>query len=410
MATELKKTFERKSLNPNLPYMPKEEWESRIKKARGLMERDGLDALFILNNVNRLYFFGCPRPGPIVFPNIGIIPKKGPTTLIAGSEDADIVDVEGYTERNIGFREDVRAPTDTAPDPITLMVEVIKELDLANKTIGMEFGPFMWWEGFVQNEWERFKKELFEAKFVDATGLIWEIRMIKSYWEIEVMKRLYYATCKAFFEIINNARPGVNEKDLFYDALRVLMDEGVVESGYNWHPGLVNMVFPMRDRIMKEGDWLLLDGGTQYKGYMSDIQRMIHIGDPGRQAMRAASFAYDGQRAVEEILKPGVTAGEIWMTAISKVAEGDQDMWRKVRSRRFPSWVGHGEGLNLHEPPYLVEGSDEAMREGMVIAVEIPSFYVKKLMNMPEDAYLITKEGFEKLSIDLGPGDIYVKT
>jgi len=187
------------------------------------------------------------------------------------------------------------------------------------------------------------------------------------------------------------------------------MDMGIIDSAF-YTLQVVNAVQPFRDRILKEGDWMLLDAGPSYKGYCADIQRFIHIGEPGQEFRRLATWAYRAQQAVEAILKPGAKVGDIWTTGISTVAEGEPDIWYKVRSRRFPSWIGHGEGLNEHEPPYLVEGSDVLLREGMVIAVEIPSFYERQLANMPEDVYLITREGYERLTNDFGPGDIYVKT
>jgi len=317
--------------------------------------------------------------------------------------------MQGYAERNIGYRGDFNAPTPQAAEPVKLIAEVIEELDLANKTIGMEFGPFMWWEGLVINEWERLKKELPEVKFVDATDLIWEMRMIKSAWEADVMRYLYKATSLGYFQMINNAKPGANERELFYDAMRVWMDMGIIDSAF-YKLQCMNAVQPFRDRILKEGDWMILDGGPSYKGYCADIQRMVHIGEPGPEFRERATWAYKAQQAVEAILEPGTVVGDLWMTAYSTVAEGEPDVWRKVRSRKLPAWIGHGEGLNLHELPYLVEGSDVVLKEGMVLAVEVFSFFEKKIANMPEDTYLITKDGFEKLTKDFGPGDIYVKT
>ncbi len=408
MGTEFKKTTEWESLNPEFPYMPKNEWESRIEKARQLMGKKGLDALMILNMDDRIYFFGSAKTYRFAYPNAGIIPQKGPTTLVSIAEDRDVTHAQGYAERNIGYRGDTNAPTPSAADQVKLIAEVIENLDLANKTIGMEFGRFMWWEGLTIGEWERLKKELPNVKFVDASDLIWEMRMIKSDWEMEVMRYLYKATCRGFCEIIHNARPGKNEMDLFYDAMRVWMDMRIFDSGF-YKLQTINAVQPFRDRILKEGDWILLDGGPSYKGYCSDIQRMIHIGEPGKEGRRMGTWAYKALLAVEEMLKPGAVLGDLWMKAFSVVAEGDPEIWRKARSRKFPSWIGHGEGLGVHELPYLVEGSDVALKEGMVIAIEIPSFFEGRLANMPEDAYLITKDGHEKLTADFGPGDIYVK-
>ncbi len=76
MGTEFSKMIESQALNPEFPFMPKDQWESRIKKARQLMERKNLDALMILNNNNRTYFFGCGKPYRYVYPNAGIIPHN----------------------------------------------------------------------------------------------------------------------------------------------------------------------------------------------------------------------------------------------------------------------------------------------------------------------------------------------
>jgi Xaa-Pro dipeptidase len=289
----------------------------------------------------------------------------------------------------------------------------MEDLGLGNKTVGMEFGPFMWWEGFNINQWEQFKKEFKGASFVDATDLIWQMRMIKSKWEIDVMRHLYRATAKGYLQIINNAEPGKNEKELFYDAMRVWMKEGIIDS-MNYRLNVVHFstqVEPYRDRILKEGDFILFDGGPSYKGYVADVQRMLHIGDPGKEIVRLGRLAKRAHEAVEEILRPGITAGEVWMAGYTKVAEEEPRIWDLASSKEWIGWVGHGEGLNEHEPPYLVQGSDTVLREGMTISLEIPVFDTNgKIANMPEDVYFITEDGFDKLSKDFGPMDIYIKT
>ena len=413
MGSELKKAVTREALSPEYPYMPKAEWESRVKKARELMGKKGIDAIMILNNEDRLYFFGRGKPYKYEYPNVGIIPKEGPTTLISETIDSVLVQEEGYVEQNIAYSGDSQAPTPTSPDPAKLVAEVMEDLGLGNKTIGMEFGPFMWWEGFNINQWEQFKKELARAKFVDATDLIWEMRMIKSEWEIGVMRYLYRATAKGYLQIINNAEPGKNEKGLFYDAMKVWMELGIIDS-MNYRLNVVHFgthVSPYRDRVLKEGDYLMFDGGPSYKGYVADIQRVIHFGDPGKEIRRLGRLAKRAHEAVEDILKPGVTAGELWKTGYSTIAKEEPRIWELARSKEWIGWVGHGEGLNEHELPYLVENSETVLKEGMTIAVEIPLFDTNgKMANMPEDVYLITKDGFDKLSKDFGPMDIYIKT
>ena len=427
MASELAKTIQSESLNPTYPYMPKEEWESRISKARMLMEQQGLDAILILTHEDSLYFFGRTKPYKMVWPFLGIIPREGPVTLISENEYADLLDWEGYAQRNIGYRGQIPFPFEKTPDPVKVMAEAMEELGLANKTIGMEYGPFMWWEGLTMNEWEQFKKLLPKAKFVDATDLIWEMRMIKSDWEIGVMRYLLKATAKGYLHICNNAGPGKNEKQLFYEAMEIWMKMGIIDS-LDYHLNVIGAggrigasspkdargryltLHSFRDRALEKGDYVLLDGGPSYKGYCVDIQRMIHIGDPGQEIRRLGELALRGQEAVEDILKPGITAEDIYMAGVGRVAKEAPDIWHNLGSRKTSGWVGHGQGLTMHELPYLCKGSKVVMKEGMVISIEISSVAPdKRLVNMPEDLYLLTKDGFELLSKEFGPGGIYIQ-
>ena len=427
MGTEYNKCYETESLNPVYPYMPKAEWERRISKVRSLMAEKGMDAILILNREDALYFFGRTKPYKHVFPFLGIIPLEGPTTLISENEYADLLAWEGYAHRNIGYRGNIPVLVDKAPDPVKAMAEVVEDLGLANKTIGMEYGPFMWWEGFTMNEWEQFKRELPQAKFVDASDLIWEVRMIKSDWEIEVMRYLYRATARGYLHICNNARPGVNEKELFYEAMEIWMEEEIIDSmdytlncilaGGRLGPsspkeirGKYLTLHPYRDRILEKGDYLLLDGGPTYKGYCADIQRSIFIGDPGQEIRRLGELAVLGQQAVEDILKPGITANDIYMAGFSRVAQEVPNIWHKMSSRKTSGWCGHGQGLTMHELPYLCKGSNVVIREGMVFSIEVSTVAEdRRLVNMPEDVYLLTKDGFELLTKELGPAGIYIQ-
>lgn len=409
MSSELQKTVQRESRKPEYPYMPVEEWEARIARARGEMEQSGLDALMILNGQNRLYFFGSTKTYRNLFPSVGIVPRKGQVTMINESADALVLNAEGYADWNIGYRGDPQAPTPTAPDPIAIIIEVMNELGLDGKTVGMEYGRGMWWDGLTMNEWETIRSAFPRTKFVDATPLIWNLRVIKSAWEAGVMRHLHKLTAQGYMEMIGKIGPGKNERELFYDLLRGWIDTGIVDST-NYTLSCINAIQPYRDRILKQGDWMMLDGGPTYKGYCSDMQRFVHIGDPGPEFGKFSRLACDGMWAAEEILKPGVTAGELWTAAYAVMADKDPLMWRRARSKRMVGWIGHGEGLNIHEPPYIVEGSEEVIREGMIIALEVPSYFNNTFANMPEDTYLITADGYEKLSSDLGPLDTYVRT
>jgi len=415
--SELKKCYEIKALSPKFPYMPREEWEGRIKKAKKIMAEKGIDALFLLNKKNWTYYFGWVKPYPYVYPAVGIVPRDGPTTFITEVLGINNLELKGYAERAIGFRGDVRAPTPFAPDPVVAIAELIKDLGLENGTLAVELGSFGWWTGLTQGEWEKLKKLLPNVKWVDAQELVvWPQRMIKTQWELDTIRKLYRAVCRGYLKAIEVARPGVNEKDVFRAMMEVWLDEGIIDSIYTMHVLQTSRNIATsfyEDHVLRPGDYIFLDGGPSYKEYESDCQRIIWIGDPGDKARKWAYAAEIAHIEVEDLLKPGTKLGEIWQKGHEVIARYlGESIWQDIRSPQWIGWVGHSVGLGLHEPPYIVEGATEELQPGMVINVEFPAFSVKDKVfyNMPENTYIITQRGFENLTLDLGPYGIYIKT
>lgn len=414
--SELEKCYEREGLSPQFPYMPKEEREGRIKKARDLMEEKNIDALFLLNELSWIYYFGWVKPYPYPFATAGIIPKSGPAALITEVLGINNLELKGYAERAVGYRGDAQAPTPTAPEPVTAIAELIKDMGLDGKTLGVEMGPFSWWVGLTMREWEKLKSMVPGVKWVDASeSVIWPQRMKKTPWEIEVIRKLCKVQCKGYMKAIEMAAPGVNEYDLFRAIMKVWLDEGIVDSISKVEAVNVSRNFAVayyEDHILKEGDNVFLDGGANYKQYKADCQRIIWIGNPGREALKWMNAAEIAHIEVEDLLKPGTKLGDIWQKGHEVLARylGDS-IWKDIRSPEWIGWVGHSIGLGEHEPPYIVENSPSILEPGMIINIEFPALDVKKrvIWNMPEDTYLITEDGFECLTLGLGPKGVYVK-
>jgi Xaa-Pro aminopeptidase len=240
--------------------------------------------------------------------------------------------------------------------------------------------------------------------------------MIKTPWEQDVLRKLYQATCRGYLKAVEMARAGVNEKKLFYTMMETWMEEGIIDSIYTMEVLQTSRNIATsfyEDHILEKGDYIFLDGGPSYKEYEADCQRQIWIGDVGREASKWAYAAEITHIEIEDLLKPGTKCGELWQKGHEVLARylGDW-IWKHIRSPQWIGWVGHSVGLQLHEPPYIVENGEEELEEGMVINLEYPAFDVEKRVfwNMPENTYIITKNGFENLTLDLGPNGIYVKT
>lgn len=413
--SELKKCYERGELSPRFAYMPKEEWEGRIKKAREFMGEKNIDALFLLNELSWTYYFGLVKPFAFPWPTVAIVPKDGPTTIITEVLALNSFALKGYAERAIGYRGDPLAPTPTAPDPVTVIVELVKDMGLDSKTLGVEMGPFSWWQGLTMGEWEKLKSMVPRVKWVDGSeSVIWRQRIKKTPWEIEVFRKLCKVTCKGYMKAIEMAAPGVNEYDLFKAMMKVWLDEGIIGSISKIKAANSTNIAVgcYEDRILEEGDHIFFDLGASYKEYQADIQRQIWIGNPGREAMKWIYAAEIAGIEVEGLLKAGTKLGDIWQKGYEVLAKylGDS-IWKDIRSPGWISFIGHSIGLGEHEPPYIVENSPLMLEPGMIINIELaaPDFSKGEAWNMPEDTYLITEDGFECLTLGVGPKGVYIK-
>ena len=146
------------------------------------------------------------------------------------------------------------------------------------------------------------------------------------------------------------------------------------------------------DRPVRMGDVLLIDFGTSYGGYISDITRTFVVGLPleGRnrdvyEAVKAAN------QAGREAARPGATAQDVDRAARKVIEEAGFGEY-------FIHRTGHGIGLDAHEGPYIVEGNDVVLEPGMTFTVE-PGIYIPGEIGVRiEDDVLITPDGAESLT------------
>jgi D-alanyl-D-alanine dipeptidase len=123
-------------------------------------------------------------------------------------------------------------------------------------------------------------------------------------------------------------------------------------------------------RLLQKGDVVILDFGTREPGgYHSDISVTCSIGEPADpEARKVYQIVWQAQRAAIEAVRPGVACEEVDRAArgvIAAAGYGDHFLHR----------TGHGLGLQVHEPPYMVAGNKEVLEEGMVFSIE-PGIYL----------------------------------
>lgn len=199
------------------------------------------------------------------------------------------------------------------------------------------------------------------------------LRIRKDAAELEAMRAAAHTVDSTIAEAISFCRPGRRESEIEEDLKRALLRRSpestvaftIIASGEN-------SALPHHEtgsRVLEDGEVVVLDFGTRRHGYHSDITVTCAVGEPAdAEVWRVYRTVWEAQQRAIETVRPGATCGSIDVAArgvIEAAGYGDYFIHR----------TGHGLGLQVHEPPYLVGGSEEVLEEGMVFSIE-PGIYL----------------------------------
>jgi Xaa-Pro aminopeptidase len=231
-----------------------------------------------------------------------------------------------------------------------------------------------------------------------TTGLVEKLRLIKEPGEIDSTKAAVECLRKAFESLLPMVQPGITERQLAAGLDYRMMIAGadrpafdtVVASGPNAsmpHAGIT-------DRMLEQGDQVVIDFGAMKDGYCCDVTRTIALGEPSETAAEAAAAVRGAWDAAFAVVAPGVPARDI-----DAAARGYLD--KSGLAQHFMHSLGHGVGLEVHEKPTLSSLSDETLEPGMVFTIE-PGVYIEgETGARHEQTVLLTADGPESLSADV---------
>ena len=228
-----------------------------------------------------------------------------------------------------------------------------------------------------------------ESEYVSMTSTLPMLRAVK---DVEELERLAAAgaAADACFEQIRQVRfAGRPESEVAAELAGFLRDHGhsevdftVVGSG----PNGANPHHEFGERVIEDGDMVVLDFGGIKDGYGSDTTRTVHVGEPTDDEREVYEVVRRAQQAGFEAVRPGVGCQEIDRAArrvITDAGYGEQFIHR----------TGHGIGLTTHEPPYMVEGDTNPLEPGMCFSIE-PGIYLTGRFGVRiEDIVTVTDDG-----------------
>lgn len=357
------------------------------------MDELGIGLLYIPPSTNLEWLLGIPRERPsftnVVYPGgwlngafVGL--TKGPLLAVPRMfAEFDLGNVPGMDLRILQDRD----------DPVQLARDVLREFDLRGKQIALEERT---WASSALN----LQTLLPENKFTLASRVFQPLRMIKDETEIALMKRAGELVDLAMAEVLKKLRVGVSELEILTEIDYQLLRLGSQATSF---PTSLYIINPKRQGEMvhvkgksthpiEAGIAVPFDFGAIYNGYCSDFGRTVWMGEPPAEYIRTHELVMQAQRAGADAMKAGqVTAAQVDHAA-RKIIE-DAGYGKNFRHR-----LGHGIGMDVHEPPFLTSHDETILQNGMTFTDEPSIILDERWMVRVEDVFVVRDDGGEALS------------
>ncbi len=271
-----------------------------------------------------------------------------------------------------------------------VFAQACQELGLDGKKIGVEPARLRFLElDFLQQAAPH-------ARFVSAAGPLESLRIQKDADEIGKMRRAVKIAQDSLEAILPALKVGMTEQaiaaELSIQMLRLGADpeppfQPIVSSG----PNSANPHASPGERRLAEGDLLVIDWGACCQGYVSDLTRTFAVGKVEAEFQRIAEVVAGANAAGRAVACPGLPAGAVDFAAREVIVKAGYGEY-------FTHRVGHGIGLEAHEPPYMFGENRLVLAEGMTFTIE-PGIYLPGRGGVRiEDNAAITANGVEILS------------
>lgn len=230
-------------------------------------------------------------------------------------------------------------------------------------------------------------------EFVDADPLFRNLRIIKSEEEVALIRRAVSITETSIAASFASLQLGVTDREVASYLRDEMRQRGVSGGGLvQFGPTSALPHGGTENRPLQRGMPVLIDAGCRVHGYTSDITRMHFFGDePSPQYREVFNTVYAAQTAAYEAARPGMECQQLDRLARRVIREAGY-------GRYFTHRLGHGMGMDGHEPPYLVEGNTQVLEYGMVFTIE-PGIYLPSQWGVRiEDDFVVRQDGLEPLS------------
>ena len=351
--------------------------DQRVAALRELLDGLGLDAILLSRSANKRYFSGF-RLG------FGEEATCGYSGSLLVTRDAQLI----LADSRYGEQASIEAPAFELVTTIgTLEAELPALLErYAVEALGLEAQvvPHATWAAVAAaapgTELHQIDDELVP------------LRIIKSADEIAALQAACSLTDACFLHLVAFTRPGMTEREVAWELETFFRLNGA--DGLAFEPIVLagqRAAMPhgrASEAVVEAGNVLLIDFGCTVDGYRSDMTRTLFVGDVPDEIRGYHDAVREAQAAAIEALAPGVDGREVDGIARRRVEAAGVE--------GFGHGLGHGIGLETHEPPRLRRTESYTLEAGMVFSVE-PGIYLPGVTGIRIEDIVVLEESGPRL-------------
>ncbi len=333
------------------PFLPEEEYRTRLAKAREKMAESGYDALLVSKPENIYYLTGLDHQGFFAY-HVLVVPLKGPLCLIARAMERRTIEDQVPKAYFIGYPD--------SADPARVTCEALIDFGLASGRLGIEKASLC----FPPQTYEAVVHGMPDVEWTDASGLVDDLRLVKSPREIEFVRRAAAVSDAMMRAALETAAPGVNEMHVAAEVHRAMILAGGENPGFSPFirptPRLHQEHTTWRDRELREGEGLFLEMAGCVRRYHAPMGRFVYLGKAPAKTRAIMQLCQEAFQATVETIRPGAVAAEVYEAWQNVVDHAGLSHYRRHHCGYLvglgfpPTWTGGSSVVGLRHDSELV--------------------------------------------------------
>jgi Xaa-Pro dipeptidase len=343
-------------------HFERSEFDARLARLLAKMQEEKLDAMLLFAQESMYWLTGYDTFGYCFFQTL-VVKSDGTMVLLTRSADLRQAQLTSIIS-------DIRIWVDRVnADPTVDLKELLVELDLLGARIGVEYDT----HGMTGRVARLLDSQIATfGQIVDASYLVSRLRLIKTPTEIAYVERAAALADDALDAALQLIKPGADEADILAAMQGTIFSGGgdypanefIIGSG----PEALLCRYTAGRHKLDANDQLTLEWAGTYTHYHAAMMRTVVIGDPSHRHRELFSACLETIQAIETVLKPGHTFGDVFDMHAKIMDERGLTRHRlnacgySLGARFSPSWMEH---------EMFVAGNPQEIEESMSLFVHM---------------------------------------